>query len=522
DKILSTGQGVVSLILNGLGFVNKRLYLVSHFFKNKPIDKLLDVSYLTPEHLNDDALGRTLDAVYEYGVNKLYALISHFTVQHLSKHYDLDLSIGHLDNSNFHLHCGEKQLYKNSSEGSEGSEDSELVLHITRGHSKDHRPDLVQVGLQLIVNHSSRIPLMLGVLSGNEEEGKSYGKFVETYANELQNDYGLRLFVVDSKLYNQDNLSILSSKDGLKWLTRVPHTLGCVKEAFSSLEECTWHPLKGYEQEYSYQELGNIYGDVSQRWLVLRSKTKYEKDVLKFDKKVAKCRLKEAKLFKKISTQEFENKQSALDAIQQFCKKLQYSSLKNIEITPINHYATRGKPKKGAVPTKTTFKVHADIEPDNTGVEIQKKKEGLGCFILATNELDEQVMPIEKLLETYKKQIAPERAFRFLKDPNIVASSLFVQKPQRIIAILMIMTLCLLVYSALEFKTRTLLKKNNTFFENQLGKPVQNPSMRWVFECFEGIHILYMPDKKTLILNMEEHHRVILDLLGKQYWDFYT
>ncbi|MEZ4886272.1 MAG: DUF4277 domain-containing protein [Chitinophagales bacterium] len=91
DKILSTGQGVVSLILNGLGFVNKRLYLVSRFFKNKPIDKLLDVSYLTPEHLNDDPLGRTLDAVYEYGVNKLYALISYFTVQHLSKHYDLDL-----------------------------------------------------------------------------------------------------------------------------------------------------------------------------------------------------------------------------------------------------------------------------------------------------------------------------------------------------------------------------------------------------------------------------------------------
>ena len=38
DKILSTGNAVVGLILNGLGFVNKRLYLVSHFFKNKPVD----------------------------------------------------------------------------------------------------------------------------------------------------------------------------------------------------------------------------------------------------------------------------------------------------------------------------------------------------------------------------------------------------------------------------------------------------------------------------------------------------
>ncbi len=46
--------------------------------------------------------------------------------------------------------------------------------------------------------------------------------------------------------------------------------------------------------------------------------------------------------------------------------------------------------------------------------------------------------------------------------------------------------------------------------------------MRWVFECFEGIHILYLPDKKTLILNMEKEHNLILNLLGKQYWNFYT
>ena len=45
DKILSTGQSVVSLILNGLGFVNKHLYLVKRFFKNKPIVKLLGLSY---------------------------------------------------------------------------------------------------------------------------------------------------------------------------------------------------------------------------------------------------------------------------------------------------------------------------------------------------------------------------------------------------------------------------------------------------------------------------------------------
>ena len=163
DKIPSTGNAVVGMILNGLGFVNKRLYLVSHFFKNEPVDKLLDVSYLDSSHFNDDALGRALDAVYDYGAENLYSLISHYTIDYLSDHYGLDVKSGQLDNTNFHLHSQEKHLEL---------EDGQ-VLSITKGYSKDHRPDLVQIGLQLIVENKSRVPLLIKVLSGNEEEGKS-------------------------------------------------------------------------------------------------------------------------------------------------------------------------------------------------------------------------------------------------------------------------------------------------------------------------------------------------------------
>ena len=92
DKILSTGNAAVGLILNGLGFVNKQLYLVSHFFKNKPVDKLLDVSYLDGSHFNDDALGRSLDAIYDFGVSRLYSLVSSHAIDYLSKEYGLEVS----------------------------------------------------------------------------------------------------------------------------------------------------------------------------------------------------------------------------------------------------------------------------------------------------------------------------------------------------------------------------------------------------------------------------------------------
>ena len=38
---ISVGQAVKAMVLNGLGFVNQNLYLMPHFFQNKPIDRLM-------------------------------------------------------------------------------------------------------------------------------------------------------------------------------------------------------------------------------------------------------------------------------------------------------------------------------------------------------------------------------------------------------------------------------------------------------------------------------------------------
>lgn len=509
DKILSTGNAIVGLLLNGLGFVNKRLYLVSHFFKNKPVDKLLNVSYLTSEHFNDDALGRALDAVYEFGVSKLYAIISHHVIQHLSERYGLNVESGQLDITNFHLHGAAKTLEL----------EGEQTLEITRGYSKDHRPDLVQIGLELIVENKSGIPLLMKVLSGNEEESKSYGEFIKTYANQLQNDYGMRLVVVDSKLYNLENISILQSQTGLNWLTRVPNGLSIVKELIASIDKKELKPLQGHSN-YEYQVVYTDYGSEWQRWLVLYSEEKYQRDLVQLDKRLAKQAKAAEKTLKKLAKQEFATADKALKEANRFSKKLKFSNLENIQISSKNHYNRPGKPKKGQIPDYLSYHIQADLCSDLSQYEEEKKR--IGYFILATNEGDEQRISNEELLSSYKSQSSVERSFRFLKDPSIVASSLFVQKPERMMAIMMVMTLCLLVYSALEYTTRTLLKEKKLMFPNQLGKPIQNPTMKWIFEYFEGIHILYLPDKQQIVLNMNEHQKLILQLLGKQYLKYYA
>ena len=125
-----------------------------------------------------------------------------------------------------------------------------------------------------------------------------------------------------------------------------------------------------------------------------------------------------------------------------------------------------------------------------------------------------------ELLDEYKSQQRVERGFRFLKSPEFLSEAMFLKNPERIEAMLMIMTLSLLVYSALEYKIRKGLKAQNKTFSNQLGKPVQNPTARWVFENFFAIHLLILAGYEQII-GLNERHRLILELLGDSYMRFY-
>jgi transposase len=104
----------------------------------------------------------------------------------------------------------------------------------------------------------------------------------------------------------------------------------------------------------------------------------------------------------------------------------------------------------------------------------------------------------QAVLDGYKGQAQTERGFRFLKDPQFLASSLYLKKPERLMALLMVMTVCLLVYAALEYRIRTALKEHEATFPDQKGKRIQNPTARWVFHYFVGIHVLYIPGRLLL------------------------
>ena len=88
-------------------------------------------------------------------------------------------------------------------------------------------------------------------------------------------------------------------------------------------------------------------------------------------------------------------------------------------------------------------------------------------------------------------------------------------------ALLMVMTVCWLVYAALEYRIRQALQDHDATFPNQKGQPVQNPTARWVFQYFVGMHVLLIPGAGPLVLNLAEEHRCLLRLLGNPYRGLY-
>ncbi len=94
------------------------------------------------------------------------------------------------------------------------------------------------------------------------------------------------------------------------------------------------------------------------------------------------------------------------------------------------------------------------------------------------------------MLSKYQGQQSVERGFRFLKDPLFLTDSIFLKSPHRIEALGLIMGLCLLLYTWGQRQLRHTLKRTQSTIKNQLGRTTNRPTLRWIFQCFQSIHLL--------------------------------
>lgn len=505
---VSVGRATMAMILNGLGFSNRQLYLVSQFFANKPVEHLLGAG-ISAEMLNDDCLGRTLDWLYEHDLTRLFAGIAGRARQV----FGVKAEQIHVDTTSFSV----SGQYDASPE--EAEEAQAAVIAITYGYSRDHRADLKQWMLALATTHEGDIPAFMQPLDGNSSDKASLLEAVRAIQRQLQATEGQAgIYVADNGIYSESNLRQLNQA-GVKWISRVSETLSAAKTVLEEGSQDWQHAEDGSLHWFSRQ-MSLPQGE--ERWVMVYTQASVERVRQTMQRQVSKGQAKWQQTCWHFSNRRFACEADARTALERELKDKPRWLEVTSSLIAHAHYEGKGRPRKEGNPSSYQWQIELSLSV-NWGQVVQEVLRK-ACWIVGTNILDPAEFCDEELIGTYKDQGGVERGFRFLKDPLFLASSVFVKKPERIMALSFIMVLCLLVYRLAEFRLRQRLAQTQQTIPDQVRKPTACPTMRWVFQCFEGIELLHVQTSATplvLVLRLQPVHDLILQLLGPLYEKIY-
>src|SRR5467141_5216599 len=252
---ITAGEAVAGMILNGLGFSDRPLTLTPQFFVNKPLD-LLFREGVRAEMFNRFKLGRTLEEAHAYGC---YLLFSELSLAVCSQER-IDTRFNHLDTTSFAL------------TGDYVPDSDEQAIAITHGYSKDHRPDLKQVVLELMVSQDGGVPFLSQSWDGNASDTVVFKARCEALIAQFQASESPRYLIADAKLYTEANAPNLAR---LPFITRIPETLKVTQQVIE--QAWAWGEWQPLDETVRYQRVELCHYGMVQRWLVVSSQDAWQR-----------------------------------------------------------------------------------------------------------------------------------------------------------------------------------------------------------------------------------------------------
>src|SRR5260221_7971784 len=263
---VNVGTATVAMILNGLGFSNRQLYLVPQYFENKPVEHLLGTG-INAEMLNDDCLGRTLDWLYAHDPTKLFAGIA----SRARQVFGISAHQVHVDTTSFSVsgaYSSAGERVEEPGKTAEAMEAQTALIAITYGYSRDHREDLKQWMLALATTHHGDFPLFLQPLDGNNSDKVSLLAAVMAIQKQLREaDAEPSVYVADNGIYSEANMRQLNAA-GVKWVSRVSETSTEAKTVLQAGSQ-DWQGSEDGSIQWYCRVMALPQG--SERWVIVRT-----------------------------------------------------------------------------------------------------------------------------------------------------------------------------------------------------------------------------------------------------------
>lgn len=534
-EVLSSGQAVVAMALNCLGYTSRPLYISPDFFRPRHMHFLFGKSKtqpgteLRPEHLNQHKLGRVLDAIADLGPERVFTevAIRAFRAEGVA------VPNCHCDTTTHSFEGAYEDEKGRPLQGELGDEDGDeepVTITITHGYSKDHRADCKQVVQELLVSSDGDVPLMFKAWSGNASDVIVMQERIRKLKAELVKadapDLFPRYFVGDSKLYSQKALEDAKA-DEVHWISRVPETVSevgeCVEQALAGrgfwLRSCDEDLTEGL----SYQQFQVTKWEIPQRFIVVRTDASKARTKASVERRVEKERDGLEKAAKKLTKLAFACEPDLRSAFEKLFAKAQFHEPGDLAVRSEPRTRGRGRPRAGEEHPEVYF-----LESFRIRKSLSEARRAIlegACFVIGTNDVSPGTSP-EEILKVYMKdQQGVERGFRFLKDPAYFADAFFLKSPRRVAALLCVMTIALLLYALAQRRLRLELKAKKMTVPNQLGKPTRTPTLRWVNSQFEGVDVTRLEGsgKKRIVFHrLDEFKKNVLAALGNRYQTRYS
>ncbi|MFE6105258.1 IS1634 family transposase [Streptomyces laurentii] len=433
---LTHGQVIEALVANRLTSPAP-LVRVSDWARTWAVEEVFGI---TPDLLNDDRLGRALDAI----APKLEVVAGTVGARAITE-FGIDVSRLHWDMTSMSVHGAFPAQ----------DQDERYPLIACNGHPKDRRVDLKQIQTGLAVTADGGIPVHARILDGAAAEvSQVVGAMHDLKAMAGTPDF---LMVADSKLVSYANISALLGA-GVEFIAPVPAAQ--IKDEFYAAldreraEPVDWVPERDERKPETERETYRVLEDthtltgrrksdppLTLRRVLIHSTAVAAGQQAARAKRLAKAAADLDRLTTAAGGQHYRTREKIAARIGVITTKRRVTSCLRWEITADEH----GTPS-------LAWHFDQDVLTAEAAVD--------GWHALITSLPPEKAGP-DRVLIHYKGQGAVERRYHDFKGPLAVAP-VFVQHNRRVAALIQVICLALLVFCLIERQVRQALGPDET------------------------------------------------------------
>lgn len=517
---LSYGQLAVLFVTYVLHSLTHHFYgMESWVNQHKTVIERVTGWKIAEKDATDDRIGKLSEVLGESdkGISDIQLLIG----KNIVSAYQLPTEIGRYDTTSYNV-------YHHPEDARSG------ILQF--GHSKNHRPDLLQFKQGLATLDPAGVPIISETFCGNRADDICYlpawRRMVETIGTP---DF---LFIADCKAASQEVRSAISHEKG-HYLFPLPmtgetprHLKQWVLDSEQSFQEIVLEPKpdqdekprkvgKGFVVNQKQQALldnGVVY-QWDERCIVTCSYAHAQRQEKSFAERLNKA---ESKL-SKLKPKEQDTVESFRVKAQKVVQTYNMEDYLNLDITESvttkKKYIGRGRPGP-QTPFEWVDIKSLTLETSRNEEEIDQFRALAGWRIFVTN-VDENKMTLTQSTQYYRDEWQVERGFHRFKNGHIPALPLFLRIQERIKGLMLLLTIALQVLTLMEFVSRRELSKNNEQISGLVpGNPkmkTSRPTAERLLTQFDNLHLLIQEKGKritgTMVEDLTSLQKKILSLL---------